>query len=106
MLRLLSRLTRSRAALGAVAVASLLGVSGCLPSIPPLGSTTTNSGEAAPAKSSTGALRIGKAVRGDLTGMLTFAAPIEAKGEVAVVPRVIARLDALHVELGSRVRAG
>jgi membrane fusion protein (multidrug efflux system) len=51
-------------------------------------------------------LRIGKAVRGDLNGVLIYAAPIQSKGEVAIVPRVIARVDQLKVDVGSRVRAG
>src|SRR5258708_26966155 len=58
------------------------------------------------ARSSSSAIRIGKALRGDLTGVLTFAAPVQAKGEVAVVPRVSARVDQLNVDVGSRVRAG
>jgi len=45
-------------------------------------------------------------VRGDLTGVLTFVAPVRAKGEVAIVPRVTARLDRVLVDMGSRVRVG
>jgi RND family efflux transporter MFP subunit len=45
-------------------------------------------------------------VRGDVNGLLAFAAPLQTKGEVAIAPRVIARVDRLNVELGSRVRAG
>jgi multidrug efflux pump subunit AcrA (membrane-fusion protein) len=41
-----------------------------------------------------------------LTGVLAFAAPVQAKGEVAIVPRVSARVDQLNVDIGSRVRAG
>ena len=37
---------------------------------------------------------------------LAFAAPVQAKGEVSVVPRVTARVDRLNVDVGSRVRAG
>jgi HlyD family secretion protein len=49
---------------------------------------------------------MGKVVRGDLQGILTFTAELAAKGQVAIVPRVVARLDKLDVEVGSRVRAG
>src|SRR4029077_5871709 len=38
--------------------------------------------------------------------VLNFAGPVQTKGEVAVVPRVIARIDQLDVDVGSRVRAG
>jgi HlyD family secretion protein len=41
-----------------------------------------------------------------LTGVLAFAAPLQAKGEVAVVPRVSAVVNQLNVDVGSRVRAG
>jgi multidrug efflux pump subunit AcrA (membrane-fusion protein) len=51
-------------------------------------------------------VRIGKAVRGDLTGVATFTAPIQAKGQVAIVPRVNSTLVKLDVDVGSKVRAG
>ena len=51
-------------------------------------------------------MRIGKAVRGDLNGLLTFTAQVQTKGEVAIVPRVTATLNKLDVDLGSRVRVG
>src|SRR5438128_12306920 len=53
-----------------------------------------------------GTIRIGKSVRGDLNGVITFAAPLQTKGQVAVIPRVTATLLKLDVDLGSRVRAG
>lgn len=51
-------------------------------------------------------MRIGKAVRGDLAGVLSFAGEVRAKGNIAIVPRVTAPLDRLHVDVGSRVRQG
>jgi HlyD family secretion protein len=72
------------------------------PSASPASATDTT-----PTRTATSSgIRIGKAVRGDLNGVLNFAAPIQTKGEIAVVPRVIARLDQLDVDVGSRVRAG
>jgi len=53
-----------------------------------------------------GTIRIGKSVRGDLNGVITFAASLQTKGQVAVIPRVTATLLKLDVDLGSRVRAG
>jgi RND family efflux transporter MFP subunit len=38
--------------------------------------------------------------------VLTFTAQLRAKGEIAIVPRVTARVDRLMVDLGSRVRTG
>ena len=58
------------------------------------------------ASTSPSGIRIGKPVRGDLNGVLTFAAQIQTKGSVAVIPRVTATLNQLDVDLGSRVRAG
>jgi multidrug efflux pump subunit AcrA (membrane-fusion protein) len=55
---------------------------------------------------SSNAIRIGRAIRGDMNGMLAFSAPIQTKGEIAIAPRVIARVDRLNVDVGSRVRAG
>ncbi len=101
----ISKLRSARTALPLGAFVASLVASACLPSLP-----VTN--QPAPAsstpvtRSSGSTIRIGKAVRGDLTGVLAFAAPVQAKGEVAVVPRVSARIDQLHVEVGARVRAG
>jgi multidrug resistance efflux pump len=53
-----------------------------------------------------GPIRIGKAIRGDVSGVLTFSAEVQAKGQVAIMPRVTARVDRIAVDLGSRVRAG
>src|SRR6266498_1717280 len=85
-------------------VAALL-TSGCLPSFPS-SNTPPAAAAVAPSRTGTTTLRIGKAVRSDLAGVLNFAAPIQSKGEIAIVPRVTARLDTLKVDLGSRVRAG
>src|SRR5712664_4009717 len=87
------------------AIVAALVATACLPTLPaPTQPTTVNNPPAARSNSST--IRIGKALRGDLTGVLTFAAPVQAKGEVAVAPRVSARVDRLNVDVGSRVRVG
>jgi len=96
---------RVRVIWSVLAAGALLASSGCLPALSVPG--TTAPGEARPAASaSASGIRIGKAVRGDLNGVLTFTAGVEAKGQVAIVPRVIAQLNQLDVEIGSRVRAG
>src|SRR3954447_19932334 len=99
-----STVSRLRARWGAIAAAALLGSSACLPTLP--GSTTVTVAEPAPSRSSNSAIRIGKAVRGDLNGILTFTALLRSKGEIAIVPRVTARVDRVLVDVGSRVRAG
>jgi RND family efflux transporter MFP subunit len=76
----------------------------CLPTLPLTTQSTTAGTQAT--RSSANTIRIGKALRGDLTGVLVFAAPVQSKGEVAVVPRVNARINQLNVDVGSRVRAG
>ena len=103
---------RSRGIWVAAIGAALLSA-GCLPTLPSPGTTTTGTsstaGTQASANVSTSAsstLRIGKAVRADLAGVLAFAAPLQAKGEVAIIPRVNASLNKLDVNVGSRVRAG
>jgi RND family efflux transporter MFP subunit len=95
---------RGVVAMAAVSLA-VLSSSACLPAIPLPGATVATDAQATPSASA-GAIHIGKAVRGNLTGILTFTAEIQAKGEVAVVPKITARLDQLDVELGSHVRAG
>lgn len=52
------------------------------------------------------ALRIGKAIRADLSGQLQFTAEVQAKSRIPVIPRVTAQLDQIPVEVGSRVREG
>jgi pyruvate/2-oxoglutarate dehydrogenase complex dihydrolipoamide acyltransferase (E2) component len=93
----------SKIYLGAT-VAALVATA-CLPTLPVATQPTTANNPPA-SRSSTSSIRMGKALRGDLTGVLTFAAPIQAKGEVGVVPRVSARVDQLNVDVGSRVRSG
>jgi HlyD family secretion protein len=98
---------RSRAPryFGIAALCTALVSAACMPSFP--SSSPASATDAAPTRAATSnGIRIGKAVRGDLNGVLNFSAPIQTKGEVAVVPRVIARLDQLDVDVGSRVRAG
>ena len=91
----------------AVGAALALLSSGCLPLLPAPGQTTAASPQtSAVTTTSSGTTRIGKAVRGDLNGVLAFTAQVQTKGEVAIVPRVTATLDKLDVDLGSRVRAG
>lgn len=83
----------------ASALVLVLGGSACLPGAP---STTTvladSGGKNTP--------RIGKAVRGDLSGVLSFTGEVRAKGRIPIVPRVTAPLDRLYVDVGSRVREG
>ena len=92
--------------LGAAVVLTALISSACLPTLPVIGNTAAVTTPDPTPRPNSGTVRIGKAVRGDLNGVLTFAAPIQAKGEVAIVPRVIAPINQLNVDLGSRVRAG
>lgn len=88
---------------GVTMLAALLGGVACLPNF----SAAPAGGSAAvPQATATAAVRIGKAVRGDLSGVLTFTAEVRAKGRIGVVPRVTARLDRLAVSIGSRVHAG
>src|SRR6266851_3008471 len=87
------------------AIVAALVATACLPTLAVTTESTTANNTPV-ARSSASTIRMGKALRGDLTGVLTFAAPVQAKGEVAVVPRVSARVDQLNVDVGSRVRAG
>jgi RND family efflux transporter MFP subunit len=91
---------RLRALLAASAAVSLLGSSACLPSFAASNAST------APSSPARGTIRIGKAVRGDLTGVLNFTAEIKSKGEIGIIPKVSAPLAKVNVDLGSRVRAG
>lgn len=91
----------------ALAVALLGGASAaCVPAFP----LASSAGAAAPSTERTTRnnvpIRIGKAVRGDLSGVLTFAGEVRSKGQVAVVPRVSSTLEKLYVEVGARVREG
>ena len=97
--------TRAARCLAAAALLAALAATACLPALP-LPTEPSAPVNAAPVRSSANAIRIGKAVRGDLNGVLIFAAPVQAKGDVSVVPRVTARVDRVAVEVGSRVRAG
>jgi RND family efflux transporter MFP subunit len=76
---------------------------GCLPTLSAPGQPT---GTPAPQTSSSTTTHIGKVVRGDLTGVATFSAPLQTRGELAIVPRVNSTLNKLDVDVGSRVRAG
>ncbi len=88
---------------GTTVVMALLATA-CLPSFP--SGNPVSVVDAPPARASASAVRIGKAVRGDLTGILNFTAQLRTKGEVAIVPRVTARVDRVLVDTGSRVRIG
>jgi RND family efflux transporter MFP subunit len=79
--------------------------SGCLPSVPLPGDQTASAATVQNTPS-TGSVRIGKVVRTDLNGVVTFTAPIQTKGEVAIIPRATATLNKLDVDVGSKVRAG
>ncbi|HEV7666441.1 MAG TPA: efflux RND transporter periplasmic adaptor subunit [Chloroflexota bacterium] len=94
---------RSRQVIGTVALAATLATSACLPTLPTAAPSTSAPTNQA---SRSNTIRIGKSIRGDLNGLLAFAAPVQAKGEISVVPRVIARVDQLNVDIGSRVRPG
>jgi RND family efflux transporter MFP subunit len=72
----------------------------------PLAPVTTNAATTTNAVNTSGAVRIGKAVRGDLTGLATFTAQIQTKGQVAIIPRVSAPVLKLDVDVGTKVRAG
>jgi HlyD family secretion protein len=97
--------TRAPRYLSLVAVCATLVSAACMPSFPSPSHPAAADAQPTRTAPSTG-IRIGKVVRGDMNGVLNFAAPIQTKGEVAVVPRVIARLDQLDVDVGSRVRTG
>jgi RND family efflux transporter MFP subunit len=89
--------------LAAVTVALAVAASACGPFAPV---TTTNAATTTQASNTAAAVRIGKAVRGDLTGVAAFSAQIQTRGAVAVIPRVSATLLKLDVDVGSKVRAG
>lgn len=91
------------ARLACVAASLALASAGCLPAFPAVGGGDAAQG--APVRGTT-SLRIGKTIRGDLTGTLTFAGEVQAKGQVMIVPRVSSRLDQLYVDVGARVRQG
>src|SRR5258708_1308413 len=91
---------------GAAIVVAALVSSACLPSLPVPNQTSSSTSPSTTASTNTGSIRIGKAVRGDLTGVVTFAAPLQTKGQIAVVPRVMATLNKVNVDVGSRVRPG
>jgi HlyD family secretion protein len=94
---------RVRTLLAVSAAAALLGSSACLPGFPSVTSSTTTGASAGSSRST---IRIGKAIRGDLSGVLTFTAEVKAKGQIGIIPRVVAPLAKINVDLGSRVRAG
>jgi RND family efflux transporter MFP subunit len=95
----------------AASIVALLSTS-CMPMLSIPGQTaaasTSSATQASANVTSTGTstIRIGKAVRGDLSGVIIFAAPIQAKGEVAIIPRVSTTLNKLDVDVGSHVRVG
>jgi HlyD family secretion protein len=93
--------------LGLVALATtLVSSSACLPMLSAPAQNAATTTQPTPTSNSSGPIRIGKSVRGDLSGVLTFAVPLQTKGQIAVVPRVDAMLLKLDVDVGSRVRAG
>ena len=100
--------TRVRGWIGVAVLVAALACSACLPSLPLSSQPTTSGTQSAPTSTTTNSstIRIGKAVRGDLNGILTFSAPVQAKGEVSIVPRVVSTVNQLDVDVGSHVRAG
>jgi HlyD family secretion protein len=94
-----------RYTLVAAALVAALTSSGCLPSLPLPGDQTA-SAATIQSNVNSGNVRIGKVVRGDVTGVLTFTAAIQTKGEVAIIPRATATLNKLDVDVGSKVRTG
>jgi RND family efflux transporter MFP subunit len=92
--------------LAVAAVVAALGLSACGSLLPVAGTTNAATTTQSSASASNAGVRIGKAVRGDLTGVANFTAPIQTKGEVAVIPRVSSPLMKLDVDVGSKVRAG
>jgi RND family efflux transporter MFP subunit len=102
-------LVSGRYSIVAAALVAGLMSNACLPILSLPGQTTAASSSTQAADGTTAArsgIRLAKAIRGDVTGVATFAAPIQAKGSVAVIPRVNATLTKLDVDVGSRVRAG
>jgi RND family efflux transporter MFP subunit len=93
-----------------VTLLAMLGLSGCLPTVPLSTQSVTASTTSEPSPDATvttsSGVRIGKALRGDLNGILQYTASLQTKGEVAITPRVVAPLSHLNVDLGARVRAG
>jgi multidrug efflux pump subunit AcrA (membrane-fusion protein) len=89
-----------------VAALVALTSSGCLPVLSVPGQSSGTPAQSTTSASTSGAIRIGKVARADLNGVITFAAPIQTKGQVAIVPRVTAMLNKFAVDVGSRVRAG
>src|SRR5258707_14092547 len=89
------------------AIAATLSSTACLPMLSVPSQTAAATTQSTTTSTSPGGtIRIGKSVRGDLNGVITFAASLQTKGQVAVIPRVTATLLKLDVDLGSRVRAG
>jgi multidrug efflux pump subunit AcrA (membrane-fusion protein) len=78
----------------------------CLPSFAAPGQTTTSTTQPTTTSAASNSIRIGKAVRGDLTGVIQFSAALQTRGQIAIVPRVSATLNKLDVDVGSRVRVG
>jgi len=99
----LSRLHASALLVAAFTVA-LVSV-GCLPAISASGDQTANAATVQ-GNATSSSVHIGKVVRGDMTGVVTFTAPIQTKGNVAIIPRATATLNKIDVDVGSKVRAG
>ncbi len=91
------------AKLGPPCLALLLGGTACLAGVPGVSTTTPVADRGGRTNIP---IRLGKTIRADLAGVLTLAGEVRAKGQVAVIPRVTARLDKLYVEVGARVREG
>src|SRR5579864_3150101 len=89
--------------LAAASLVLSLVATACNPLLPV---TTTNAATTTQSNATSGTVHIGKAVRADLTGVATFTAPIQNKGQIAIVPRVNAPLLKFDVDVGAKVRQG
>ena len=88
--------------LASAALLAALTSTACLPTL----SVSSQTAAASTNTQSNATIRIGKAIKADLTGVATFTAQLQTRGTVAIVPRVNANLTKLDVDVGSRVRAG
>jgi RND family efflux transporter MFP subunit len=98
-----------RYSVAAAAACVALLSSACLPMLSVPGQTAAGAStttQASTVSTTSGTIRIGKSIRGDLTGVLIFTAPIQAKGAIAIIPRVASTLTKLNVDVGSKVRLG
>jgi HlyD family secretion protein len=88
-------------------LATLLAGAACVPTnVPFIGNAASTGSSTESASKGAETVHIGKAIRGDVTGVLSYSAEVQAKGNIGIVPHVSARLDNLAVSVGSRVHQG